>query len=417
MSQPSQIRLSEVKEWLRKETAPQIEPLKGKATSLLKEVKERVDDTVQSSQRIFENSENEMNKDNPKTHRFARNAHKFAQNLTETMKAINVPDNFDYERLLAFCGDLEKTATSLDKLRWGAYPYISPYFIIDRRRLDVSLKRLYDITKELRNFLTTKYASEKTVEDAYSLVDKLTQTIDEAKLNREGISQTEERETAFQNEIVAIKQKITDVQAKAELNELVKLNQKIEEIGESVKHSLRYLQKPFYKLQSLARSSDVAVPPDELHKLDDYLKNPSIALATEEDDYSTLKSILGKLDTTITQGKLKLKSTRLRKAQDQIDSILNKDSLGQLQKSCRELLSQRRQLLASETVATFQNQLTQLQNQLRELQKENEFVSSKRKALKDTQIKLQERTEHLRKELEKKIAQLTNKKVQVGLSA
>jgi len=417
MSQPSQIQLSDVKEWLNRETAPLLRPLRDKAQNLLREVKVRIDDTTQSSQRIFENSHGEMDKNSPKTYRFARNANKFAQNLTDTMKAVTVPDDSDYEKLQAFCGDLEKTCASLEQLRRGAYPYISPYFIFDRRRLDVSLKRLYDITRELRSFLTTKYTKAKTVDDAYSQVDKLIQTINETKQNQQNTKLTEERERILEKEIAETQQKIAQIAAKAELNQLIKVNQRAEELSENVKHSLRHLQKPFYKLQSLARTSNVAIPLDEMNKLGDYLNDPFSALATDEDGYSTLKSILKRLDATIAQGKLKLKSTRLRKAQDQINSILSKESLVQLQTNCKEALAQRKQLLTSEIITSLQSQLTQLQDQLKGLQKENEFVSSKTKMLENEQGKLRERTEHLGKELEKSIFQLTNKNVKIALAA
>ena len=177
MSQPLQMQLLNAKEWLSQETKMFIEPIKEKAASLLTEVKQRVDDTKQSSQRIFENSQGEMDKNNPKTYRFARNANKFAQNLTETLQAISVPSAFNYEKLQTFCSDLEKLLTSIEQQRRDAYPYISPYFIFDRRRLDASLKRSADIVNELRNSLTNKFAKAKTVEDTYSQVDKLLQTI------------------------------------------------------------------------------------------------------------------------------------------------------------------------------------------------------------------------------------------------
>jgi len=413
MSQPLQIQLSSAKEWLRQEAALLHGPLKDKAASVLKEIQARTDDTVQSSQKIFENSEGELNKNNPKTYRFARNANKFAQNLTETIKALVVPDSLGYERLNAFCGDLEKAIASSEQLRRGAYPYISPYFIFDRRRLDVSLKRLYDITKELRDFLTTKYSKVKTAEDANSLVDRLIQTINETKKSQENKRTTEERMGFLEQEIAKTRQKTVSIQEEAELKELMKLNQRIEELRENVKYCLRHLQKPFFKLQSLARTGEVAVPLDEMTKLGDYLSDPYMALATEEDGYSVLKSVLQRLDTIIAQNRLKLKSTRIRKAKDQIGNILNKDSLNQLQKDCKVTLTQRKQLLTSDNTTALQNQLTLLQNQLKELQKENELTSSRYKALQVEQAKLQERTEYLRKELEKSIFQWTNKNVQI----
>jgi len=416
MSQPLQIQLSDVKEWVSNETAPLMEPLKDKASNLLKEVKERIDDTTQSGQRILENSEGEMNKNNPKTYRFARNANKFAENLANAVKAVTISDNYDYERLQAFCGELEKTCIFLEQLRRGAYPYISPYFIFDRRRLDVSLKRLYDITKELRNFLTTKYAKIQAIENVDSHADRLLQTLNEIKQNQENTRRKEEREEIIEKQIAENQQKIAEIRAKAELSELVNINQKAGEFKEKVKHDLRYLQKPFLKLQSRAKSGEVAIPLDEMNKLGDYLNDPFSALATEENGYPMLKGLLRKLDATIAEGKLKLKSTRLRKAQDQINSLLNKDTLSQLQNNCKETLYMRKQLLASETITTLQNQLAQIQNKLKDLQKERELISSGRMSLENEQGKLKEKIEIFRKELEKSIFQATNKNVQVALS-
>ena len=219
-----------------------------------------------------------------------------------------------------------------------------------------------------------------------------------------------------EKEITETKEKLLLVRSKGEFHELTKLDQEIDELRAEVKHNLRYLQKPFYKLQSLSRSGEVAVPPDEIRKLEEYLEDPLTALAAEDSGYPTLKSILKKLDSTMAQGKLKLKATRLRKAQDQTDVVLSKNSLDQLQKNGGEALAQRRQLLSSETTRILQSELMQLQEQLEMLQKEYEFATARSKALKSDQAKLKERTEYLRKELEGKISQLTRKNVQIVLT-
>jgi hypothetical protein len=415
MSQPLQIRLLDAKDWLSKETKSALGPLNDKAKGLLREIKDRVDDTLQSSQRILSNSQSEMDKNSPKTYRFARNANKFGENLIEAVKAVVVPDDFNYEKLHAFYENLEKANVSLEQLRRSAYHYISPYFIFDRRRLDVSLKRQLDITKELHEFLTTKYVKAKTTEQAYTLVDKLAQTLNENKQNEENKKLNQERQSAIERELAGVQQKITQVQYKAELNELMKLNQQISDLRDNVKHKLRYLQKPFFKLQSLARGGEVTVPPDELHKIDDYLKDPLVALAEEKDGYPALKSVLNRLDIAMQQNRMKLKSTRLRKAHDQMHELLDKASLAELQIRGKEALAQRKNLLTSETVTASEKELSDLQNHLRELQKENEFAVSKNKSLQAESARLQERTEHLKKELEKNILQLTNKNAQLNL--
>ena len=415
MSQSLQIRLLDVKDWLDKETKSALGPLNDKAKGLLREVKDRVDDTRQSSQRVLDNSQSEMDKNSPKTYRFARNANKFGENLIEAVKAVVIPDDFNYEKLFAFYQNLERANASLEQLRRSAYPYISPYFIFDRRRLDVSLKRQFDITKELHEFLTTKYIKAKTVEQAYSLVDRLVQTLNENRQNEENKKLNQDRQNAIERELTEVQQKITQVQSKTELNELMKLNQQISDLRDSVKHRLRYLQKPFFKLQSIARGGEVPVPPDELHKVDDYLRDPLVALAEENDGYPALKSVLNRLDIAMEQNKMKLKSTRLRKAHDQMHELLDKASLADLQTKSKEALAQRKKLLTSETVTASETELANLQNRLKELQKENEFAVSKSKSLQADGARLQERTEHLKKELEKNILQLTNKNAQINL--
>jgi len=417
MPQTSSIRLQDAKEWLKNEATSLIEPLQDKAGSMLKQIDERIGDAIESSQKVLENSQNEMNKNNPKTHRFARNANKFAQGLIDTLNTVKVPSSVQYESVEHLCDELEKACAVVDQLRRSAYPYISPYFIFDRRRLDVFAKRLYDITKELRSFLTAKYASIKAVDEASSQVDRLVQTLNESRQSEESLGQAEERMQTLEREITDIKGKLLHVQARAELSELVRLNQRIEELRAEVKHNLRYLQKPFYKLQSLARTAEVAVPPDEVRKLDEYLSDPLMALVTDENEFATLRSILKKLDSTIVQGKLKLKTTRLRKAQDQISTVLNKDLLGQLQRNGQGIMTQKKQLLSSETVNQLQSELSQLQKHSETLQKEYELVTSRIKALKAEQIKLQERAQYLKKELEKKASQLTRKNVQIILSS
>jgi len=415
LPQPNQIPLSNLREWINKETEPTIEPLRTKGTKLLQDIQGRLNDTIESSQKIVENSEREMQKNNPKTYRFARNANKFANSLSETLQTINVPETINYQSLHVLSDDLEKKLTVVLQQRGEAYRYITPYFIFDRRKLDVMLKRLIDINKELSSFLTTKYSKAKIVEDTALTVDKLFQTINQADETQKQLQIAQHKEKSIQQQLLKTQQEIASVQNKAELSELMKTEERIKELREGVKHNLRYLQKPFFKLQSLAQSGKIAIPVDESKKINEYLSDPFEALATEIDGHPTLKSILRKLNEAINQGKLKLKSTRLRKAQEQIESILNKASLDTLHKSCIEAHSQRNQLLKSEVIATLKNQLVKLQEKLRLLQKESELTSSRVKTLEDEHRKLLEKIQNEQKELEEIVSQLTGKNIQVVL--
>ncbi len=166
-------------------------------------------------------------------------------------------------------------------------------------------------------------------------------------------------------------------------------------------------------MQSLARRAQVALPPDEARKLKQYRKNPFEALTSEEEGYPILKRIVQKLDDAIRQGKLKLKTARLRKARKQIDSILKKDSLANLHHQCLEAISKRKQLLTSETVAATQRELKQLQATLQKLQKRKETIESRRRVLEEEHQRILKKMETHKDELEKSIFELTERKVQV----
>jgi len=416
LSQPRQIALSDLKEWIRKETSSIIEPVKSKGAGLFKVIQDRLDDAMGSSEKVLENSDNEMQKNNPKTYRFARNANRFAQNLSETLRAVKVPEQVNSESLQMLNHDLEKAVAKAMVLRAEAYPYITPYFIFDRRRLDVTLKRLSDIHQELRNFSASKYSKAKTVEDASLKIDKLLHTINQADEAQKQREKMEQREESLEQELMKTQQEIVSIQGRAELTDLMKVEERIKELRENVKHDLRYLQKPFFKLQSLARSGIIAIPVDEAKKLGEYLTDPFEALAAEEEGYPTLKNILRKVGEAIAQGKLKLKSTRLRKAQEQIDGVLNKASLDTLHKGCMEARLQKKQLLSLGAAAAFQKELEGLGEELRQLQKENELTSSRIKALEEEHRRLMEKIENEKKELEKTVFQLIGKNIQLVFS-
>ena len=253
------------------------------------------------------------------------------------------------------------------------------------------------------------------MEDAFSMIQKLLQTLRELDEAKKRTEKTESRKVFLDKEVAKNQQRITLIQSKSEVVELVQINQKIEDLKKKVKHNLRYLQKPFIKFQSLARGPSYSLPLDEAKKLGEYLSNPFEAFATEPEGYPILRRILRRIEDAIAQGKLKLKSSRLRKARDQIDSVLNKDSLASLHQNCKETFSQKQQLSSSGTITKTRTELTQLRQSLEDLQKRKELVDSRHAALKERIETTFKNIEEQKRELEKSVIELTDKKVQVAL--
>ena len=414
MAEALEIKLEDTREWLEQETISIVEPLKAEGRRLLDDVKAKLDDVLETSDKLLDAAERKIAKGSRKTYRRAKVMHKLARNISEMIDEVTIPDEISQENLHTLCEELGKTLAKVGRERWKWFPVISPYFIMDRRRFDVALKRAMDSLEEIRSFSSDRYTKAKAVEDAFSTIDKLHESLSELD-EVERHKKTELRKGVLGKKIEENRQKITAIQGQSEIVELAQINEKVEELKKKVKHSLRYLQKPFLKFQSLVLSSSYSLFLDETKKLNEYLSNPFEAFATEEEGYPMLKRILQKMDDAMAQGKLKLKKSRLRKAKDQADDILHKNALLSLHQSCKEALSKKQQLSTSGIITKSRNELAQLQKNLRDLQKRKELLDSRGTALEKKIKENFEKIEEQKRELEKIILELTNNKVQVLL--
>ena len=414
MAEALEIKLEDTREWLEQETISIVEPLKAEGRRLLDDVKAKLDDVLETSDKLLDAAERKIAKGSRKTYRRAKVMHKLARNISEMIDEVTIPDEISQETLHTLCEELGKTLAKVGRERWKWFPVISPYFIMDRRRFDVALKRAMDSLEEIRSFSSDRYTKAKAVEDAFSTIDKLHESLSELD-EVERHKKTELRKGVLGKKIEENRQKITAIQGQSEIVELAQINEKVEELKKKVKHSLRYLQKPFLKFQSLVLSSSYSLFLDETKKLNEYLSNPFEAFATEEEGYPMLKRILQKMDDAMAQGKLKLKKSRLRKAKDQADDILHKNALLSLHQSCKEALSKKQQLSTLGMITESRNELAQLQKNLRDLQKRKELLDSRGTVLEKKIKENFEEIEDQKRELEKIILELTNNKVQVLL--
>jgi len=413
MSEELEISLENLREWLERETVPIVEPLKAEVISLLNDLRDKLDDIRENCEKFLEDSEREMLKSNPKTYRRAREAYRFARAILEVIDETSIPEEVSHENLQTSCEDFKKMFSAIGRERAKRFPRISPYFIIDRRRLDIALKKAVESFEELRSFSSDRYEEAKTAEDSFLMIDKLLHLLDELDVAEKRMEKMELRIKALEKKITENQQKTTLIKSKDEIDELEQVNREIKELEKRVKHDLRHLQKPFLKFQSLARGPSYSLPLDETKKLREYLNNPFLAFATEDEGYPLLKGILQKMEDAMAKGKMKLKSSRLRKARQKIKEILRKDALTTLHRSCEETFSQRQQLLTSEAMGAFQNKLRQFRKDLGELEKRKELVDSRKAVLESECQKIMEKIKTQKRGLEKTILELTDKNVQV----
>ena len=416
MTEALEVPLKDLEGWLEQELAPVIGPLKAEGASLFDDIRGRLNEFRGVCEKLLEDGESEMLKGNPKTYRSAREVNKLARNALETIDKVAIPDRVSRENLRMLREDLEGTLAAIGQERGKRFPRIEPYFILDRRRFDIALRRVMESLGALRTFSLHRYAKAKTLENVLSMIAGLFRLLDELDKAERRKKRMEPRRKVLEGKMREKRRDISAIQSKIEMRELVQINKRIEELEKKVKNDLSCLQKPFLKFQSLARGPDYYLPFNEAEKLGEYINGPFEALATEEKGYPMLKRVLQKMNDAMAQGKLKLKSSRWRKAQKRIRDIVQRDVLIPLHRNCRETFCQRQKLLTSKAVAAFQEELIRYQRELREFRRRKEFIDSRHALLDGECQDLLQKIKSQRKELEKTVLELTGKNVLVTIA-
>lgn len=412
MAQTLELSSKEVKDWLEKETGLALSPVREKAEKMLKEMQKALDNLEKACKLLLENSQKKIASGNKKVRGRARGLNKLARIFLERIRQITVPEEISYESLNDFVQETKRVflVTEIDIKNW--FPRISPFFILDRRKFLMTFQKAKETTEELYGFLTKKYVKIKTLEETFQSINQLLtleKQLEKLKAERNKIRAEKgvitKQITQKQQEIEVIKSK--------NLAQLDQIDVEIEKLRLEVKERLRHLQKPFVKLRWLA-SHEGGLTPEELRELDHYIENPFHALAQEK-GYETLKQILQKLNRYISEGKLKLKLDRRRKAEKTINDILNKKSLQPLHQKCKNTLTLKKQLSTNTKIIAAKEALTKIQREITELEKKRRLNTQEESSLQQKIEEILKKIHGEKKTIEKNITELTRKKIAIKL--
>jgi len=413
MPESLEIPLSDLNEWLTQETTSIVEPLRADAKKLLEDTKSKLEDLLESCDKLLDDAEKEIAKGSRKTYRRAKVLQKIAGKFADSIEEITIPEEISGKSLHQTREQIEKTLKTIIKEKTKWFRAISPYFIISRRRFEVTLKRADDSFRDLADFLSEEYAKAESAEGVSSKIEELRQSLAELeKYERSKEARKQKRELLEKN-ITKAQQKVQAIQTKDEVVELAQINKKIEELTNAVKHELRHLQKPLLKFQTLVNSPGYSLFPEATQKLDEYMMNPFEALATEKEGYPLLMSILQKIDAALDNKKMKLKPSRMRKAKDQISSILNKAALVALHQNCIEAFNKKNALSTSGTISEVRDERSRLQNCLKELQTKMRLLEARDARFEKQHKEARMRVEEQKRALGNIVSDLSDKNVQL----
>jgi hypothetical protein len=330
------------------------------------------------------------------------------------MHTIKIPEQVSYETLEDFVQTTQKafSVTDVDVANW--FPRISPFFILDRRKFSAVFERAKDSIEALEYFLSKEYIKTKMLEETFQLIDQVLANEQQLTTLQNQMAKIEAEKSSVEGEIAHIEQKVSDLRSKGSMGKLDQTSTEIETLSVEVRHSLQHLQKPFVKLQSLATHvGGSGLTPEELNKLDQYIQNPFEAFATETLGTPLLKEILRKLARSISEEKLKLKPEKIRKAEQIIDSITNRDSLAILHQKGQEAMMRKTQLSTSTEIEATRQDLSKLQGQLEHLERKKGIVEFELETLQRKHNETIKSINADRNEIEKNITEFLGKKVHI----
>jgi DNA repair exonuclease SbcCD ATPase subunit len=404
----------DIKGWLERETGYVFVPVHTKAQKLMDEMHRTLESLSEVSKMLMDNSAKEIEKRNMKTYRRARALNKLARLFYERMRQLKVPDKVSYDSLSQFLQELQKAfvVTDVDIRNW--FPRISPFFILDRRRFLTIFEKAKESLKELQNFLAKEYVKTKTLEETFQLIDKLNDFEQQLTNLKERMANTESHKSSIEEEIAETQQRMAELKGRGSIGQLHQTGTEIDSLSMDVKHSLQHLQKPFIKLQSLTmHGGGSGLTPEELSKLGQYLENPFEAFSTEAPRHPLLRQILLKLDRSISEGKLKLKPEKIRKAEQTIDSIVNRNTLADLHQKSRDAMTRKTQLSTSEEVTAMQQNLSKMQAHVEDLKRRKGVVETEEASIRRAHEETLEKIRNHKAEIEKNVFSFLNKTIRI----
>jgi hypothetical protein len=415
LSETLKFSTADIKIWLERETKSIFNPVHTRAQKLVEEMGKSINNLAETSKMLLDNSAKEIDKRNMKTYGRARALNKLAKLWTDRIRQLKVPEKVTYDSFSALVQDTQKafTVTELDIKNY--FPRISPFFILDRRKFQAVFEKARFLWKEIDSFQTKEYVKTKTLEETFQLIDKL--IILEGQFEELDIRKTkvESNKVALETEIAETHRKISELKARGGVGQLRQTRSEIESLTVETKHNLRHLQKPFIKLQALAtHGSGSGLTPEEFTKVGQYLENPFEALSTEEIGYPLLKQILEKLRRSIVEDKLKLKPEKVRKAEQDINDIVNNDSLATLHKQSREARARKTQLSTSEEVAVTQRHLAKLNEHVENLARKKGVLETEEFTINRNCQETAEKIRNVKSEIEKNVFSFMAKKILVA---
>ena len=401
-----------IRGWLQEETGSILTPVHEQAKKRRDDMRDSIQSVTDVSKTLLDNSAKEIEKRNMRVYNRARAMNKLARLFTERIRKVTVPDEVSYDNLNKFAQETQKVfmVTDIDIKNW--FPRISPFFIMDRRKFLAVHEKAKESLEALNDFLSKEYIKTKTLEETFQLIDELHSLETELSAVEVERKSIENERVPIEQEIADLEQKIAELQGEGPVEQLFLVEAEIEKLNKELKHALRHMQKPFKKMRALALyRGGAGLTQDERSMLELYLEKPFKALTTEAAGYPVLKQILQKMARLMDEGKLKLKSDKARKAEQDINGILKGEFLAKIYKRCADVAAREKELLNSSKMEEIKSNLSEYQEQTKRLNAKKDRVEAHEAVKERAYNEVVSRISSHKKAIEKNVYSSLNQKI------
>ena len=414
MSEAIQFTSDNIRGWLQEETGSILTPVHEQAKKRRDDMRDSIQSVTDVSKTLLDNSAKEIEKRNMRVYNRARAMNKLARLFTERIRKVTVPDEVSYDNLNKFAQETQKVfmVTDIDIKNW--FPRISPFFIMDRRKFLAVHEKAKESLEALNDFLSKEYIKTKTLEETFQLIDELHSLETELSAVEVERKSIENERVPIEQEIADLEQKIAELQGEGPVEQLFLVEAEIEKLNKELKHALRHMQKPFKKMRALALyRGGAGLTQDERSMLELYLEKPFKALTTEAAGYPVLKQILQKMARLMDEGKLKLKSDKARKAEQDINGILKGGALAKIYKRCADVAARERELLNSPKMEEIKSNLSEYQEQTKLLKAKKARVEAHEAVKERAYNEIVSKIDNHKKTIEKNVQSSLGQTIQI----
>ncbi len=414
MSEVVSFSSQNIGDWLKEQTNSILTPVQAQAQKLRDDMREAIESFSEVGKMLVDNSTREIEKRNMRTYNRARAMNKLARLFSDRIRKITIPEHVSYDNLNRFAQDIQKVfiVTDIDIKNW--FPRISPFFIMDRRKFLGVYEKAKLSFSAFNDFMTKEYIKTKTLEETFQIIDELHSLEKHLSDVVAEIKTIETELIPVKKELAELEKKTAELKSQGPVDQLFLVEAEIEKLNKELKQALRHLQKPFKKIRALALyRGGAGLTPDERDKLSQYLQNPFKAFSTEQEGCPLLKQILQKTLRLIDEGKLKLKSDKKRKAEQDIAAILSKDSLAKMYARCADVASKELEILNSEKMAETRINLSTFQEQKKRLEAKKARIEAHEAIKKRAYNEVINKISSHKKTIEKNVYDSLNQKVSI----